>query len=308
MAINQSKKRGPRTRMRATAKLNAGRETPAILGSWELGDLAGTGSCANAFYARPANSARTTSFDYVVKVLKREFRDSPEVIETFRREAMAGRSVSHPHLLPVLMSCVKRPPYFLVVPRISGITIGHALRQAGHFSLAHAVWYTRQVAEAIAELHRNCWLHGDVKPDNIFVTIGGHATLFDLGFASHPKHAAHNSKRLLRGTLAYAAPELFTSTHRAGPASDVYSLGISLHEQLTGKLPFAHSANARLIEAHLREVPPSPKTDLPHIPRSICSLLKSMLAKDPLRRPHSVDELVPELIRLEIDVLAMRAA
>lgn len=184
--------------------------------------------------------------------------------------------------------------------------MGQTVRHVGRLSVAHALWYARQVAEAIGELHRNEWRHGDVKPDNIMVAAGGHATLFDLGFASHPRVAPLTADQLLHGTLAYAAPELFTSRCSAGPASDVYSLGVSLYELITGNLPFNYAKSSRMAEAHLREIPPSPRTHLPQLPRSICQLLQRMLAKDRARRPYFQDELVCQLTRLEIEVLGLR--
>ncbi len=225
-----------------------------------------------------------------------------------QREAACGSHLSHPHLLPVFSAQLTRPPLFLVVPRLTGATVRVAL-QAGHtFVVPQALWIARQVADGLAALHQHGWLHLDVQSANVMVDPSGHATLFDYGFATElkPATAGRAPGVALMTTLSYAAPERLTSTYAAGPAADIYSLGVMLFEMLTGRLPFESSTPGRIVEGHLRWVPPSPRSFVPDLPRSVSHLVTRMLCKQPDRRPALTSELLPELVRLEAETLYLR--
>lgn len=250
-------------------------------------------------------STNNAPCDYVIKALRADFESDPILVDTINREAAAGRRLSHAHIISILAAHTHMCPYYVVMPRLEGATVRHAIDAMGPLVIPQSLWIARQVAEALAEMHRCCLLHCDVKPSNIFVTEAGHATLFDLGFATPWDRCETTPAVDLRGTLAYIAPEMLTSTTAMGPWSDVYSLGVTLFEMLTGRLPFTHESPARLAESHLREVPPSPRTFVPQLPRSIARLLRRMMAKEPSRRP--TDDLVETLMRLEIETFGLRS-
>jgi len=157
-------------------------------------------------------------------------------------------------------------------------------------------------------LHENGWIHGDLKPANIFLSPTGHATLLDLGFTRRIESPGNIVDRPLLGTLHYVPPELITSTLKADGRSDFYSLGITLYQMLTGRLPFANDDVGQLVTLHLQGVPPEPRRFRPQLPHHVCRLLREMLAKEPLRRPHTAEELVSRLAELEIDTFDERFA
>jgi serine/threonine protein kinase len=129
-----------------------------------------------------------------------------------------------------------------------------------------------------------------------------HATLLDLGFARRQDEAACGEHCLL-GTLAYMAPEQFDDRHGADIRSDIYSLGVTLFEMLSGRRPFAARNAAELIRQHRSHRPDSLRRLLPDLPREAAALVAHMMAKHPLRRPQS-RELVDQLVRLEVSLLA----
>lgn len=280
------------------------------LGSWHLAEMIARGACTEVFAARPLRSAADAPCDYVIKKLRPDLVDDPLARESIEREAHVGGCVSHPHLISILADHSKKTPYYVVMPRLEGATVRQALNGVGPMTVPQALWVGRQISEALEALHGVDLVHCDVKPANIFVAVTGHATLFDLGFttkasASNPITRPKTAPAGLRGTLSYLAPEMLTSSTAAGPWSDTYSLGVTLFEMLTGRLPFSHTDPARMAEAHLRDVPPSARTHLPHLPRAVAQLIDRMLAKNPLRRP---DDVTDQLRRLEIETFSLRPA
>ena len=277
-----------------------------LLGNWQLEQLAFEGSLTRVYYARPLGCPPAWPADYVVKLLKVQHAEDPLAMQMLQREADVGRHSSHPNLVPILEARLDARPPHLVMPRLEGAVLSAAIESVGRLVVPQALWIARQVAQAMRHLHTQGWIHGDVKPANIVVSREGHATLIDLGSALRPDESFYDAWRPVVGTLHYVAPEMMTSTTRTGPSCDIYSLGITLFQMLAGQLPFQQSEPARLIEAHLRQVPPSLTSLRAQIPDSVAELTHRMIAKNPLRRPQSADELIDELTELEIEALESR--
>lgn len=291
------------SRLRAPA---ARRPAPAQLGTWRLVSLLGTGAWSRVYKAQPADSPADRPADYALKVAHLHGPHAAQAAAFLRREAQVGRSVSHPHLAPILAFSLDTEPCFVVSPRLEGVTLAAALAAGQRPSLPHALWIVRQTAEALGALHSEGWLHGDVKPGNIIISARGHATLIDLGFARRLDERTGRADHALLATLAYAAPEVFTNTVAPSAFSDVYSLGVVLFEMLTGQLPFLATDPTDLAVAHLQQIPPDARTLAPHLPPRIGWLLKRMLAKEPLRRPD-ISELISLLVELEVETFTERA-
>jgi serine/threonine-protein kinase len=149
-------------------------------------------------------------------------------------------------------------------------------------------------------------IHTDVKPANILVSPTGHATLIDFGFVQTTAEASQWATRPLAGTLAYIAPEMITSALAAGPQCDIYSLGVTLYEMLTGVRPWNTDDPAELASLHREAKPPDVREHRPELPAPVADLVHSMLAKDALRRPGSARELANRLVRLEIQSFTLR--
>ena len=285
---------------------NGRRMTGVTLGGWQLVRLVGEGALTRVFQARPERSPADWPADYAVKTLKPSFAADPKAAAQLAHEVAVGRRIAHPHLISILAAQTDRRPQYVVMPYMSGATLQDAVASAGRVATPVALWIARQVAEALDAIHRAGYVHGDIKPANIFVSPDGHATLLDLGFARRFDEAEYILDRPFLGTLRYAAPELFTSSLRHGPASDLYSLGIVLHEMLTGEPPFADQSPAELAQAHLRRVPPAPRSIAPQMSRDVARLLRRLLAKDPLRRPQTAEELAHRLALVEVDTFGER--
>lgn len=279
---------------------------PAVLGRWRLGEQLGAGSTTRVHVARPINCRLEGPADYAVKRIAPSHAADPLAVGMLQREAFVGRHVSHPHLAPVLAAHVDAPPYYFVMPLLSGETLARRLTGLTPLEAAEALWIARQAAEALAALHRAGWRHGDVKPANLFVASSGHVTLIDLGFARRIPEPADSIEPFC-GTPAYTAPECFCPALRVTEQADVYNLGVTLFEMLAGRRPFDSEEPELLAKAHAQTTPPDLRHLVPAAPTEVAQLIRRMLAKEPLRRPSS-RELVEELVHLEIECFDLRAA
>ncbi len=276
------------------------------LGPWHLTRLVGEGNLCRVYQARPSDGPADRPASYALKVLKEEWQDDGAAVEVMRREAIVGRKVSHRHLISVLSAHVGAAPYFVVMPWLTGETLAEMLARGVRPAAPVALWYARQVAEALDALHALGWMHADVKPSNIFLAPDGHATLLDLGFARQPEEGGSAVDRCVCGTIHYIAPEMVTSSLRPDIRSDIYSLGVTLYELLAGRLPFLGADLATLAEQHRQFDPPELRSLVPQLPLGVAQLVHRMLAKEPLRRPQTPRELIDCLVRLEIETFAER--
>lgn len=277
------------------------------LGPWQLVKPLNEGNLTRVYLARPADGPQHQPAAYVVKVLRKEWWRDRQAIEMQRREAWVGSKVSHPNLLPVLSASVEEPPFYVVSPKLDGVTLGQLISERGRLEIPLALWISRQVAEGLAALlEATRMIHSDVKPANILVSPAGHATLIDFGFVQTPAEASQWATRPLAGTLAYIAPEMVTSALAAGPPSDIYSLGVTLYEMLTGTRPWTSEDPAELAALHREAKPADIRQHRPDVGEPIADLVHSMLAKDPLRRPDSARDLAAQLVRLEIKSFTLR--
>lgn len=295
----------------APATLDQGVNLPVLVGPWVLEAILGEGTFARVFRARPAASLEDSNDaeagSYAVKVLRETWHDQPLALLRIRSEGIVGRCVAHRHVAPVLSAHVHRAPYYLVMPLLSGETAAGRIAAEGRLPVPWALWIARQAAEGLEALHTLGYVHGDVRPANILIAGNGHATLIDLGSARRLTEEPALDDAPLVGTPQYLAPELLAG-HYPSPRSDVYSLGITLFEMLTGRLPIASNDLAALAEEKRNGRMPSVREFVPQVPRDAAQIVREMTAREPLRRPQRAAEVVRALIRLEISTLAERVA
>jgi serine/threonine-protein kinase len=258
--------------------------------------LLAQGEWSQVFAAQPADRELVAWPPYVVKLLPQQHADKPLAIACLEREAAVGGEVRHPRLVALLAAHLCGPPYYLVMPRLPGTSLDRPMR----LSVAMSFCVARQVAEALAALHERGWLHCDVKPGNILVSPDGQATLLDLGLARRAGEVRDLVRRPLWGSPAYLAPEALTSAYGLDGRSDLYSLGVVLFELLAGRLPFVGQSPADLARQHLTAAPPGLRRLVPQLPGEAVRLVEELLAKQPLRRPHSARELAERLVGLEV--------
>ncbi len=275
------------------------------LGSWQLVRLVGEGHLASVHAARPAGAGDNEPPCYAVKVLRPDWQYDPRGLAVLAREVHVSRKVASPHLVPILAAELSQPPYFVAMPLLEGVTLFDRLQTPPPLDLPVVAWIGRQVAEALEALHSAGWMHADVKPSNVFLSRSGHVTLIDLGFACSTDERGSIADRPVLGTLNYMAPEVLYSSAGGDVRSDVYSLGVTLFEMLTGRLPFDSDDVAELAAQHRQDLPSDVRSLAPHVPTRAARLVHQMLSKEPLRRPLPRD-VVERLVQIEIETFAER--
>jgi eukaryotic-like serine/threonine-protein kinase len=294
--------------------------TLRLIKQWVPVQLAGEGPLGRVYRARPAGGLANRGADYALKTLRPPWEDDPRAISLLRREAVVGRAVSHPHLISVLAASVSVPPYYLVMPWLSGATLERRMKEEGgrrkskarnHPSSSFLLppftfWIARQVAEALDALSAAGWMHGDVKPSNIFVGPDGHATLLDLGFARRIDRPDPGIERWITGTYHYISPEALSPAMPVDIRSDIYSLGVVIYEMLAGRAPFQGRDPGELARQHRGCRAPDLRRLVPDVPAEAAALVHAMLAKEPLRRPQTSRELIERLIAVEIATFSDR--
>lgn len=276
---------------------------PCRLGNWQLLSAVGAGPLARVYRARRFDCWPPRMSDphpiVAVKVLRRCWQDRPRVFGQFVSEAAAASQVRHPHLLGLIEAELRHPPYFLVTPWVAGTSLSTQLSSNPLPSVTEALAWARQLAEALAAMADAGWMHADVKPANILIGSDHRATLIDLGFARRIEPDLHDESRPLAGTLNYMAPEMLFEPHRADQRADLYSLGATLFEMLTGRLPFISDQPAEVVRMHRETPPPSATRIANHIPLAVSELIGDLLAKDPDQRPASPTHVAARLAELE---------
>lgn len=259
------------------------------VGIWRLLECFHQGPWTDLYYAQPAEAAGSPRADYVVKMVTDSLDAQLEGQLQMRQEAASAQSTSHPNLIAVLDARLAAPRPYVVFPRLDGQPLSTWLTSKYSQPLPVGLWWIRQAAQALQALHAAGWVHGDIKPDNMLVSLSGHLTVIDLGLASRSGDTIPANR--FQGTPAYAAPELLTGGGKTSGQSDIYSLGTVFHQMLCRVTPTASSKplDRQLLKKH-------------QVPEPVISLLEQMTSPAAADRP-SAGQLVDTIFKLEIETL-----
>ena len=262
-------------------------------GRYRLESRIGSGNHGAVYRARHVELDRAVA----VKVLRTGAPGSGDALHRFRREGIAACRVRHPHAVAVLDFAVAGGVAYLVMELLEGHSLDVELAPATPLGVQRSVTIAVPVCEALAEAHRAGIVHRDVKPANIFLHRMGDVTVpkvLDFGIArilggAAPRHALTLDGWIV-GTPAYMAPERFESGACDGKA-DVYGLGVTLFQMLSGRLPFeaVDGEPMALARKHLGELPPPLRALNPEVPLSLEEAVMRALAKQPPKRPSAAE-------------------
>jgi serine/threonine protein kinase len=254
-------------------------------GRYRLVSLLGRGGMGEVWRAYDTAMNRVVA----LKVLPANLADDEQYQVRFRREAQMAAGLDEPHVVPIHDFGEIDGRLYVTMRLIDGKTIDELLVN-GPLAPSRAVVITEQIAAALNAAHRVGLVHRDVKPSNILVTEDDFAYLIDFGIARAADATKLTSTGTTIGTLAYMAPERFT-TDQVGTRADVYALTCVLCECLTGTQPFPGDSAERQITGHLTLPPPRPSTMAPGVSSQMDQVVATGMAKSPADRYASTKEL-----------------
>jgi len=219
--------------------------------------------------------------------------DRSAALKQLRMEAAALARVKHPRVVRFIdFGFDPRWPY-LVTEFFDGQPLGELLRSGGALPPTWSLHIISQMVDALGACWRSGLVHRDVKPDNIMIGADGNIKLIDFGLAKADalQAARENLGAELAGTAAYISPEQAKDASLVDLRADIYSLGVTLYEALTGRLPFEGRNRMQVIFQHLNTPPVPPIQRVPEIPALASDVCLWMLSKDPNDRPQNYEEL-----------------
>lgn len=260
-----------------------------ISGRYEIIEELGRGGMGIVYKAMDNKLKRTVA----LKFLPFEWTYDPQAKERFVREAQAAAALDHPNICTVHEIDETEGRMFISMAFVDGESL-KSLLDRGLMAVDEAVGFGLQIAEGLREAHKKGIIHRDIKCANIMVTENGQAKIMDFGLARVKGGTLLTKEGMTLGTVAYMSPEQARGEsvdHR----SDIWSLGVVLHEMLSGQLPFRGDHDQTVIYAILKE-PPRPISDLrPEIPASLEQIVGKALEKNPDERYQSVEDLIDDL-------------
>ena len=232
-----------------------------------------------------------TSLDRVVaiKVLGGELARNPELEQRFRAEAKAQASLNHVNLATLYAFLVKDGSAWMVMEYIEGETFAGMIERRGPIPAQEAVPLFRQALLGLGYAHRMGIVHRDIKPGNIMVNRQGIVKVMDFGIAKVLGNRSMTRTGTQMGTAWYMAPEQVTNKG-VDIRSDIYALGITLYEMLSGHVPFESDSDYQVMTDHVNTPPPPPTQFYPYIPQGVVNAVLKALAKDPGARFQTTEE------------------
>ena len=255
---------------------------------YEIVEKVGTGGMADVYRAKDHRLNRFVA----VKVLKNEYSEDTRFVTKFRQEAQSVASISHPNIVGVYDVGEEEEAYYIVMEFVDGITLKNYIEKKGVLPVREAVGIGLQIASGLEAAHSNNIIHRDIKPQNILIARDGTAKISDFGIA---KAASSNTiTASAMGSVHYISPEQAKGGY-SDEKSDIYSLGVSMYEMLSGKLPFTGEKAVAVALAHVQEEA-IPLNDLDGtIPVGISNIVNKCMQKKPDMRYADAAELITEM-------------
>lgn len=255
---------------------------------YEILEKIGTGGMSDVYKAKDHKLNRFVA----VKVLKQEFSENANFVSKFRIEAQAAAGLMHPNIVNVYDVGEEGGIYFIVMELVEGITLKKYIEKKARLSVKEAISIAIQVSMGIEAAHNNHIIHRDIKPQNIIISKEGKVKVTDFGIA---KAATSNTiTSNVMGSVHYTSPEQARGGY-SDEKSDIYSLGITLFEMLTGRVPFNGETTVAIAIKHIQEELPSPRDYVPEVPVSVEQIVFKCCQKSPDRRYQSMEELIQDL-------------
>lgn len=255
---------------------------------YEILEKIGTGGMSDVYKAKDHKLNRFVA----VKVLKQEFSENANFVSKFRIEAQAAAGLAHPNIVNVYDVGEEAGIYYIVMELVEGITLKKYIEKKARLSVKEAISIAIQVSMGIEAAHNNHIIHRDIKPQNIIISKEGKVKVTDFGIA---KAATSNTiTSNVMGSVHYTSPEQARGGY-SDEKSDIYSLGVTMFEMLTGRVPFNGETTVAIAIKHIQEEMPSPRDYVPEVPVSVEQIVFKCCQKSPDRRYQTMGDLIIDL-------------
>lgn len=274
---------------------------PETLGGYRLVKRLGQGGMGSVYLARQLSLDR----DVALKLLAPELAHDPEFVSRFTREAYAAAQLTHHNVVQIHDIGLHERHHFFSMEFVDGASLANLVKKKGKLDPKDAAAHVLQAARGLKYAHDHGLVHRDVKPDNLLVNADGLVKVADLGLVkSAGERSLTNAKAgdgagpaatqagATFGTPAYMAPEQFSDATKVDARADVYSLGCTFYDLLTGRPPFSGRTVPELRTQHATVEPTPPDVLVKEVPKPLTQILLKMVAKRPADRYQSMDEVI----------------
>ena len=241
---------------------------------YEIIDKAGSGGMADVYKAKCHRLNRYVA----IKILKQEYSSDAKFVTKFRGEAQSVAGLSHPNIVNVYDVGDDDGLHYIVMELVEGITLKKFIEKKGKLEVKEAVGIGIQIAQGMEAAHDNHIIHRDIKPQNIIISKEGKVKVTDFGIAKAATSNTITSNAM--GSVHYISPEQARGGY-SDEKSDIYSLGVTMYEMLSGKVPFEGESTVTVALAHIQEDAPLLDTMGQDIPRSLSKIVQKCMQKKP---------------------------
>lgn len=262
-----------------------------LVDRYEILERIGSGGMSDVYKAKCHKLNRLVA----IKVLKNEYSQDAAFVKKFRVEAQSAAGLSHPNIVNVYDVGEENGIYFIVMELVQGITLKRYIEMKGKLEVREALNISIQIASGLSAAHQNRIIHRDIKPQNIIMSRDGKVKVTDFGIAKVADSTTVTTTAA--GSVHYISPEQARGGY-SDAKSDIYSLGITMYEMLTGRVPFDGETNVAVALLHIQGEMTPPRQLEPSIPRSFERIILKCTQKKPDRRYGSAKELIADLRRV----------
>ncbi|MBI1896355.1 MAG: protein kinase [Acidobacteria bacterium] len=260
------------------------------VGDYEIIQVLGAGGMGEVYKVRNIISERIEA----MKVLLPNLVGEPELADRFLREIKVQASLDHPHIAALHTAQRAGSQILMIMEFVEGVTVEQMLH-SGTIPLDRGIRYVRDTLSALSYAHARGVVHRDLKPANMMVTPDGVVKLMDFGIAKMAADRRLTQTGRTVGSLYYMSPEQIQGVVDLDARSDLYSLGVTLYEIVTGRRPFQGDSDYSIMAAHLNSAPVPPIEVDPRLPQALNDVILMSISKDPAQRFQSADAMAAAL-------------